>query len=221
MDLHRVRDLWDRLFWGDCLLRFAVFCPLIKGRPGRNRHKKNPCCGCAGVYLPTCVIVFSRRKKPDSGPRATPEGDFKTSLEGRIVVAILFLIALPTIAKRQAHAESHDSEGRSHQDCYASANRFLTVFGGCRSGAVAHGATLREGRRRPQAQKPNQRGQAARNGMGLRARHRMWFRRSHLTPNEIMRNASGKKTIIMARQNTSEVMVSHFICDTSYFMCMK
>jgi len=36
-----------------------------------------------------------------------------------------------------------------------------------------------------------------------------------------MRNASGKKTIIMARQNTSEHMVRYFMRDTSYFMCMK
>ena len=152
---------------------------------------------------------------------ANPEGDFKTSLEGRIVVAILFLIALPAIAKGQAHAECHDSEGRSHQNGDTSADRFLPVSGSCRSGAVAHGATLREGRRRPQAQKPDQRGQAAPYGTGFRARHRMWFRRSHLTPSEIMRNASGKNTIIMARQNTSEVMVSHFMRETSYFMCMK
>lgn len=32
MDLHRVCDLWDRVFWGDCLLRFDVFCPLNKGQ---------------------------------------------------------------------------------------------------------------------------------------------------------------------------------------------
>ena len=38
VDFHRVRNLWDRVFRGAGLLRFAVFCPpVVKGRCGCNR----------------------------------------------------------------------------------------------------------------------------------------------------------------------------------------
>jgi hypothetical protein len=128
----------------------------------------------------------------------------------------LFLIALPAVAKSQAYAKGHDSEGRSHQDCDTSAYGLLPVLGRCRRRAVAHCATLGKGRERPEAENNDQQGSRLH-----RATHGMLFRNSHLTPNEIMRKASGKKTIIMARQKTKEVMVSHFMRDTSYFMCMK
>src|SRR5208283_151022 len=122
----------------------------------------------------------------------------------RIVVEILFLVTLPAVAKSQPHAQGHDPEGRRHQDCDCPGNGLLPVFRRCRSGAVAHRAALCERRERRQAekQKPSQQGGATPYRMrrcpcALQCRY-------HLTPSEIMRNASGKKTIIMARQNTSE-----------------
>src|SRR5258707_320077 len=45
--------------------------------------------------------------------------------------------------------------------------------------------------------------------------------RSYFTPKEMMRRASGKKIIMSARQATREHIVSHFMRETSYFMCMK
>jgi hypothetical protein len=133
------------------------------------------------------------------------------------VVEILFLVTFPAIAKSQPDAHRHDCKRRRHQDFDGPAKSLLPVFRSGRSCAVAHRAALRERGGRPQAQKPNQHGSAT------PCPTRLWrlHRRSHLTPNEMMRNASGKKTIIMHRQNTSEHMVSHFMRDTSYFMCMK
>src|SRR5260370_22637515 len=125
----------------------------------------------------------------------------------RIVVEILFLVTLPAITKSQPHAQCHHSKGRSHQDCDSLTNGLLPIFGSCRGRAVAHGTALREGGDRPQAQKPNQ--------------HGALYRTPHFTPNERMRNASGKKTIIMPRQNASEHMVRYFMRDTSHFICMK
>ncbi len=137
------------------------------------------------------------------------------------MVGILFLVTLPAIAKSQPYSQGHNSKGRSHQDYDSCSNGFLPVFGSCRSRAVAHRTALRECGNGPQAEQPNQQGSTTPDRIRLCALNRTSNGRSHLTPKEIMRNASGKKTIIMARQNTSEHMVSHFMRDTSYFMCMK
>jgi hypothetical protein len=139
----------------------------------------------------------------------------------RVAVGILFLVTLPAIAKSQTYAQCHDSQRRGHQDHDTSSYGLLAVFGSCRSGAVAHRTALCERRNCPQTQQPNQQDKATSYRTRPDTLTRSLHRRFHFAPNERMRNASGKKTIIMARQNTSEVMVSHFMRDTSYFMCMK
>lgn len=144
--------------------------------------------------------------------------DLGISLYGeRMVAAILFLVTLPAVAKSQSHAQGHDSKGGSHQDSDRSAKGLLPILRSGRGRTVAHRAALCERRDHPQAQNSNQQGNRTPYRMHASALHR----RSHLTPNERMRKASGKNTIIMARQNTSAHMVSHFMRDTSYFMCMK
>jgi len=197
-----------------------------------------------GCWLTTlrCILPTSSEVQPwlqsdarkfrAAGPVECISGPFPSDPEirnelsrGRIVVAILLLVPLPAIAKSQTHAHGHDSEGRSHQDFDGPAQGHLPIFGSCCGCAVAHGAALGERGDRPQAQKRKQQGSATPARMPLcrlySALHRSLHRRSHLTPNERIRSASGKKTIIMARQNTSAHMVSHFIRDNSYFMCMK
>ncbi len=123
----------------------------------------------------------------------------------RIVGRILFLIALPAIAKRRADTHGHKSNRRQQEDDHGLADGVLSGLGGRRSRAIAHGATLRERGHSPQPQK-------SREYEGPP---------SHLTPREITRNASGKKTIIMARQKINEHMVNHFMVEISNFMCMK
>ena len=70
---------------------------------------------------------------------------------------------------------------------------------------VAHGAALAESGRHPKQQEHRIRGAV------------------HFTPTPRcrIRYASGKKTSIMARQNTSELMVTHFMAEISNFRCMK
>ena len=142
-------------------------------------------------------------------------------LGARIVLYVLLLVPFLTLTKSQSHAQGHDSERRSHQDFDSPAQGLLTILRSCRGRTVAHGTALCERGERPEAQKPNQQDNATPYRMGLSRLHRAFDRRSHLTPNERMRNASGKKTIIMARQNTSAHMVRYFIRTASYFMCMK
>jgi len=172
-----------------------------------------------GVYLLLRVALCTA-----SGSARRQIRKLHETLEVRILLAILLLVALPAIAKSQTQAKGHNSEGGSHQDNNASANRLLPVSGSCRSRAVAHGATLGERRRCPQAQKPENSDRPL-DRSRLCAPFRKSFeglhQRAHLPASEIIRNASGKKTIIMAKQKTSEHMVSHFMRDTSYFMCMK
>src|SRR5712691_3254300 len=112
------------------------------------------------------------------------------------------LIPLLAVADCHAGSQSHEGHRREQQYQHAAADGVLTFFGCALGGAVAHGATLAEGGRCPERQKYRKGGQA-----------QLHF----ITPRCRIRNASGKKTSIMARQNTSELMVTHFMGETSNF----
>jgi len=135
----------------------------------------------------------------------TAEGGCPYVSRNALLLPGLFLIPLLAIADRHARSQSHESHWREQQYQHAAADGSLAVFGCSLGGAVAHGATLAEGGRRPEHQKYREGGEA----------------QLHFTPRCKIRNASGKKTSIMAKQNTSELMVTHFMGEISNFMCMK
>src|SRR6266403_737772 len=116
-----------------------------------------------------------------------------------------FDILLFAVAECHPHAERHKSKRWNQEHYNSSADGSLPIFRSCLCRAVTHGAGLAEGRYGPQRQKSGENG-----GTKL-----------HFTPSERMRTASGKNIIIRARQTTSAHIVSHFICEISYFICMK
>src|SRR6266852_1236108 len=123
---------------------------------------------------------------------------------------MLFLIPLPAVADCHTCAQSHEGHGREQQYQHAAADGVLAFLAGALGVAVAHGATLAEGGYCPEHQKYREGGQA-----------QLHFAPTIPTPRCRIRNASGRNTSIMARQNTSELMVTHFMAEISNFMCMK
>src|SRR5438876_242633 len=83
----------------------------------------------------------------------------------------------PCRGKGKTDAEGHESDGRYQQHDHATADGALSLFCGAGCVAVAHGATLAEGRSRPEKEKQHECGQTE----------------LHLTPRCRIRNASGKK----------------------------
>jgi len=117
----------------------------------------------------------------------------------------LLEIPLSSVAERHPDAERHESNWRKQKYDHPFADGSLPILGSRLGCAVTHGAGLTEGRRDPQQKRNGENSDAL----------------LHLTPSEMMRRASGKKIIIKAKQATREHMVSHFIREISYFMCMK
>ena len=109
------------------------------------------------------------------------------------------------VAESQCDAQGHETDRGDQKDDHAFADGALALSGGCLGGTVAHGTSLAEGRDRGQQKSSDD----------------QWSAKSHFTPSERMRSASGKKIIIKAKHNTREAMVSHFMRETSNFMCMK
>ena len=120
-------------------------------------------------------------------------------------MTFLLAIALSAIPECHPDAQGHETNRGNQENDNAFADGPLSILGSRFCRAVTHGARLTEGRRGPKRQANSKNGGA----------------KCHLTPNFMMRNASGKKIIINARQATSEHMVSHFMREISYFMCMK
>ena len=118
---------------------------------------------------------------------------------------ILLEIAFLSVSESQGYTEGHESERWNQKDHYALADGALSVFGSGFGGAVAHGAGLAEGRACRQENRGDEKGSA----------------KFHFGPSERMRSASGKKIIIKAKHTISEAMVSHFMRETSNFICMK
>src|SRR5580692_2972115 len=118
---------------------------------------------------------------------------------------VLLEVAFLSVSESQGDAEGHESDGWNQKDHHASADGALAVFGSGFGGAVAHRTSLAEGR-------------------GCRQENRGDEKRGaklHFGPSERIRKASGKKIIIRAKHTTREAMVSHFMRETSNFMCMK
>ena len=114
-------------------------------------------------------------------------------------------IALLSVTKSHPDAYGHKSDRRSKEHNHRTTDRHLPLLGGRGCRAVAHSAGLGESGHCPTAQE----------------RDRGCNPKFHCAPSCRIRSASGKKTIIIARQNTYEHMVSHFIREISNFMCMK
>lgn len=117
----------------------------------------------------------------------------------------LFEVPLPPVTKRHSYPERDKSERWNNQYRHASAQSPLALLGGCGSRAIAHSTSLPESWRGPEEERSSKNGGA----------------QSHFALIVKIRRASGKKIIIKARQTTSEHIVSHFIREISYFMCMK
>ena len=117
----------------------------------------------------------------------------------------LLQIPFLSVTKCGPHAECHKTERRKQKNYDPFADGSLSILGSRLSRAVAHGAALAKGRRGPQQEEGGEHADAY----------------LHFTPSEMIRKASGKKIIIKARQATREHIVSHFIREISYFMCMK
>src|SRR5882762_5334357 len=119
--------------------------------------------------------------------------------------AILEIAFFP-VMKCQPDAEAHDSRRRDYEHKDAPADGSLAVLRRRRGRAEAHRAALAERRRDPHRKHQDENGGA----------------KPHFTLKSIIRLASGKKKmVIKIRQRTTEVIVSHFMRDTSYFKCMK
>src|SRR5882724_11613525 len=110
--------------------------------------------------------------------------------------SLLLFVALLAVADRHPCAQRHERDGWEQQYQHTSADGVLAFFARALGAAVAHDATLAEGGRNPQQQK-----------YGERAQTQLHFTP---TPRCRIRYASGRKTSIMARQNTSELIVTHF-----------
>ena len=117
----------------------------------------------------------------------------------------LLKVPSPAIPECQPHAKGQTANWRDEQYQHCLVNCFLSFpcRGLCRSVAHRAGLPERAGRTEQKANDENA-------GSKL-----------HFTPSERMRNASGKKININVRQATSAHIVSHFIREISYFMCMK
>jgi len=118
-------------------------------------------------------------------------------------------VASFSVAKSQGDAEGHEAERRDKKDDDAFGDGPLASRGGCFGGAVAHRAGLAKGWR---GRHENSNAEDGGKQGGTKF---------HFGPSERMRKASGKKIIIRAKHTTREAMVSHFIRETSNFMCMK
>ena len=118
---------------------------------------------------------------------------------------ILFEVAFLSVAESQSDSDGHEPHRREQKDNDAFADGPLALFGSCSGSAVAHRAGLAESRTGREKKRGNEDDGA----------------KLHFTPRERMRSASGKKIIISAKHTTREAMVSHFIRETSNFMCMK
>src|SRR5271157_810998 len=118
---------------------------------------------------------------------------------------ILLDVAFLSVAESHGDSDRHEAEGREQKDEDASADSALAFFGSRFGCAVAHRAGLAKSR-------------GGREEKGGEETDGSEF---HFAPSEMMRSASGKKIIIRAKHTTREAMVSHFIRETSNFMCMK
>ena len=117
----------------------------------------------------------------------------------------LLEVAFPSVAESQGDAKSHESDCWDQENYDAFADRALAFFRSGFGGAVAHRAALAEGR-----------GCREKKGSDKKCDAKL-----HFGPSERMRRASGKKIIIRAKHTTSDAIVSHFMRETSNFMCMK
>src|ERR1700687_240332 len=115
-------------------------------------------------------------------------------------------IAFLAVAKRQRNTQRHESNRWEHKYHDAFADSSLAILGGRLSRTVAHGTSLAKSRCGPQEERQDEKRGA----------------NSHFTSRSMIRRASGKKKmVIKIRHRTTEVIVSHFMRDTSYFKCMK
>src|SRR5262249_28754152 len=127
------------------------------------------------------------------------------TVDGLPSLPALLKVPLFRVSKSDPDPKSKASNRRDEQQNHALVDGYLAFLrsGLCRS--IAHGTRLAE-RRYGAEQNPHEEN----GGPKL-----------HFTPNERIRNASGKKISINERQATSAHIVSHFIREISYFMCMK
>jgi len=152
------------------------------------------------VYWAGCSSIQTRSRQIKIGE--VEQIDLKRSIE---LLELLLQIPFLSVPKCRPDAECHETERRKQENHDPFADGSLPILGGRLGCAVTHGAGLTESRRDPQQKGKGKNSDA-------------WL---HLTPSEMMRRASGKKIIIKARQATREHMVSHFMREISYFMCMK
>src|SRR5260370_11600022 len=127
---------------------------------------------------------------------------WRACLSPKAPYSAIFQIALLSVTKRQSNTHGHKSNWRDYQHQDTFADGLLALLGGGRGRAAAHGTTLAK-----RGSGPQQERQDEKRGANF-----------HFTPRYRMRKASGKKKmVIKIRHMTTEVIVSHFMRDTSYF----
>src|SRR6476660_2702306 len=151
------------------------------------------------------VVLFRLSHQPASLLGRAGEDTCPYLNRGGLLAGGVFLIPLPGVADDHACTQRHEGDWGQQQNQHGAADGVLALFTRTGGRAVAHDTALTEGRSSPEQQKYREREQA----------------QLHCTPRWRIRNASGKNTSIMAKQNTSELMVTHFIAETSNFICMK
>ena len=145
---------------------------------------------------------------PVINPFRLAPGRLKLAKLNRLILnRSIELLQIPflCIPKSRPYTECHETEWRKQENHDPFADGSLPILGSRLGSAVTHGAGLTEGRRDPKQKRNGENSDAL----------------LHLTPSEMMRRASGKKIIIKAKQATREHIVSHFIREISYFICMK
>ncbi len=136
---------------------------------------------------------------------STGGGTHRYANRSSVLVAGVFSIPLPAVTDCHARSQCHKGNRREQQDQHSAANGILAFLACAFGGGVTHDATLAERRDSPERQQYRQSREA----------------QLHFTPKCRIRNASGRNTNIIAKQNTKELMVTHFMGETSNFMCMK